>query len=188
MVIGIAAGACFAVLIVLIRTHFTKLNQLGKLLQSEIYETTDLFPKVDLDDNIIVLSYNAPIDYLNVKFFKKSMLRILRRKINDPTALEITEFELATFDPDQTGSNQTSPAVSGNKGIVLDCSGIKFVDSVGVDGIVKILQEFEKSNWNFVFSNCTDDFLRSFSSVASFEILLRSFPTVHEAVLYLKTL
>ena len=132
---GITAGVSLSLIVLIFRTSRPHVAELGKVPNSNFYRNIERFEEVIIDEDILVLRFDAQLFYANSSYF--------RDKLDELTIKKGIGLKL----------------------IILDAESINRVDSTGVEMLKERIRYYQKKEVLFYFSGVKgpvrDTFFRS---------------------------
>lgn len=151
--IGLGVGVFFSILTVVMRFYSPQLKRMGQLTDSDAYVDIENHERIRELPGIVILQFQSPLFFLNKDTFKEMIKKRMSESSNPLDTL------------------------------ILDCSGITFIDSTGVDVIVDLAKELSEGV-RVCLCSC------SFSTLSTLDKMefstkspeTRIFPSILEAV------
>nr|CAB3266195.1 solute carrier family 26 member 6-like [Phallusia mammillata] len=207
--LGLAIGVCAALLSNIVKISFPKPHELHLISNTGIYKRAGLYDKKgQLTNHVIVLSLDAPISFLNAAKLSRDMQKVCgidAVKERQKNSEQVPVHSKSDGENENSRSESSIPSSSNadvtndssdvtsvlkphqTEFIVLDCSGINFVDSVGVTELKKIIIDFERIGINILLAACSESFLQTFVATGYDEILAISYVSIDDAVQFTKS-
>ncbi|KAM8976204.1 solute carrier family 26 member 10-like [Pelodytes ibericus] len=199
--VGLAVGVVFSMMTIVCRTQRAQCSVLGRAVNTEIYRPVEQNNKCFEIPGLKILSYNSPIYYGNRDIFKEAMSRIvgltqerIRKREKALRALEngrkmsITVvdsgIENPVYNPDGSSmKTETDPDI---KSLIIDCSGVIFIDIAGARLFIQMCVECQKAGMHLLLSGCNEKVLRTLVCSGIMDHLSEQqvFVTVHDAVCF----
>ncbi|XP_043530552.1 sulfate anion transporter 1 [Chiloscyllium plagiosum] len=201
--LGLFTGVTFSLLCVIIRTQVPRAALLGQIQGSTLYEDQTEYNNLTPIPQVKIFRFEAPLYYANKDFFMDSLMR----KVELNPALEIAkqkkEESKQTKNKEAKAFNgnikQEQPVVSKRlipkvynfHTIILDCSTIQFLDTVGINTMKTVLKDYNEIGIRILLANCNPSVIDSLSRGGYFgenckEMGTQLFYSVHAAVQYAK--
>ncbi|XP_069828363.1 solute carrier family 26 member 10-like [Dendropsophus ebraccatus] len=199
--VGLAVGVVFSMMTVVCRTQRAQCSVLGRAINTEIYRPVEQNDKCFEIPGVKILSYNSPIYYGNRDIFKETMSRIvgltqekIRRREKALRAMEqgrkmtvsVVDTGIANpvYNPD--GCNIKLEQDTEIKSLIIDCSGIIFIDIAGARLFIQMCVECQKAGMHLLLAGCNAKVLRTLVSIGIMDHLSEQqvFVTVHDAACY----
>lgn len=166
--LGLLVGVMASALCVLGRTQRAQVLELGRTPTKEHYEALAAYRGLQTHPGVVVFRYAAPIYYANQSLFKRSLYR---RAGLDPVQEEARRLKFQK-------KNQAPADVAGAKkedeggaavtlvtpprpfhSLVIDCSGVLFVDSAGVTALKEVRKDYAAVGVKVVLAQCSPSVL-----------------------------
>nr|XP_033794026.1 solute carrier family 26 member 10 [Geotrypetes seraphini] len=197
---GLAVGVIFSMMTIMCRTQRVQCSVLGRATNTEIYRPILQSNKCNEIPGLKILAYNAPIYYGNRNFFKDAMSHLLgltqekiRKREKALKALEngrkmsISTVENGITNPAYLPDQANPMTDSGEeqiKTVILDCSGIIFIDMTGARLFIQMYTECQKAGMQLFLAGCNGNVLRMLTCGGLMKHLSAEhvFVTVHDAV------
>jgi SulP family sulfate permease len=156
---GIITGVGLSLIILIFRTSRPYVAVLGKVPNSNFYKNKERFEEVLIDDDILVLRFDAQLFYANASYFRDQLEQMMDKKGN---TLKL---------------------------IVLDAESINRVDSTGIEMLKERIRFCQKKGILFYFAGVKgpvrDDLFRS--GVLEIIDINHFFMRANQAVMFYKT-
>ncbi|KAM5182128.1 solute carrier family 26 member 10-like [Mantella aurantiaca] len=196
--VGLMVGVVFSMMTVVCRTQRTQCSVLGRAVNTEIYRPVDQNDKCYEIPGVKILSYNAPIYYGNRNIFKETMCQIvgltqekIRKREKALKAMEhgsnmsITVVDIGIENPVYHADgckikSETDPEI---RSLIIDCSGVIFIDIAGARLFIQMCIECQKAGMHLLLSGCNAKVLRTLVSIGIMDHLTEEqvFVTLHDA-------
>uniref|UniRef100_A0A8C4KC46 Solute carrier family 26 member 9 n=1 Tax=Dromaius novaehollandiae TaxID=8790 RepID=A0A8C4KC46_DRONO len=214
---GVAVGVGFSVLVVVFHTQFRNGSALGQVTSTDIYKNPKAYNKVHELNGIKIVTYCSPLYFANSEIFREKIIAktgvdpskvylarkkfVKRQKKGTTLSLQELQKDFESTSPTDTNNNQTTangasisyvtfstpPYVSFHT-IILDMSGVCFVDLMGTKALGKLCSSYQKIGIKVFLANVHAQVYNDISTGGVFEEggLDRShiFLTIHDAVLF----
>ncbi|XP_029450781.1 solute carrier family 26 member 10 [Rhinatrema bivittatum] len=199
---GLAVGVVFSMMTVICRTQRAQCSVLGRATNTEIYRPIKQNNKCYEIPGLKILAYNAPVYYGNRNFFKEAMSRLLgltqekirkREKalkaLQNGRKMSISTVENGIANPAYLPDQANPSTNSGEeeiKIVVIDCSGIIFIDMAGARLFIQMCTECKKAGILLFLAGCNGNVLRTLACSGLMEHLSTQqvFVTVHDAACF----
>jgi SulP family sulfate permease len=156
---GIITGVGLSLIILIFRTSRPYVAVLGKVPNSNFYKNKERFEEVLIDDDILVLRFDAQLFYANASYFRDQLEQMMDKKGN---TLKL---------------------------IVLDAESINRVDSTGIEMLKERIRFCQKKGILFYFAGVKgpvrDDLFRS--GILEIIDIKHFFMRANQAVMFYKT-
>ncbi|XP_032873086.1 sulfate transporter-like [Amblyraja radiata] len=200
--LGLFTGVTFSLLCVIVRTQVPRTALLGRKQDSTLYEDQAEYNNLSSIPQIKIFRFEAALYYCNKDYFMESLMR----KVGLNPALEMAKQKKA--ENKQKGKKKSGETFNGNINqeqpvvikelipkiynfhtIILDCSAIQFLDSVGINTMKTVLKDYNDIGITVLLANCNPSVLDSLSRGQYFgenckEMDNLFFYSVHTAVQY----
>ncbi|XP_044142035.1 solute carrier family 26 member 10-like [Bufo gargarizans] len=198
---GLAVGVVFSMMTVVCRTQRAQCSVLGRAINTEIYRPIEQNDKCFEIPGVKILSYNSPIYYGNRDIFKETMSRIvgltqekIRRREKALKAMEqgmkmsvsVVDTGIANPVYHLDGCNIKLEQDTEIKSLIIDCSGIIFIDIAGARLFIQMCVECQKAGMHLLLAGCNAKVLRTLVSIGIMDHLSEQqvFISVHDAACY----
>ncbi|XP_063808390.1 solute carrier family 26 member 10-like [Pseudophryne corroboree] len=198
---GLAVGVVFSMMTVVCRTQRAQCSVLGRAINTEIYRPVQQHDKCYEIPGVKILSYNSPIYYSNKDIFKETMSRIvgltqenIRKREKALKAMEqgrkmsITVVDTGIANPVYHADecNITTKEDTEIKSLIIDCSGVIFIDITGARLFIQMCVKCQKAGMLLLLAGCNAKVLRTLVSIGIMDHLSNQqvFVTVHDAASY----
>lgn len=200
--LGLFTGVTFSLLCVIVRTQVPRTALLGRKQDSTLYEDQAEYNNLSSIPQIKIFRFEASLYYCNKDYFMESLMR----KVGLNPALEMAKQKKA--ENKRKGKKKSGETFNGNVNqeqpvvikelipkiynfhtIILDCSTIQFLDSVGINTMKTVLKDYNDIGITVLLANCNPSVLDSLSRGQYFgenckEMDNLLFYSVHAAVQY----
>ena len=169
--LGLFISIGFIIFTIVLRQQWPKFHVLGANETRTAFASEKKYTKINgISSEIILLKFESPLHFANVSRF----LSILNPIIEGSDKLEKIQI-----------GNSTEKV---EKNIVVDCSAISFIDTMGLDAILHVYRNAEKKNIRIFFAGFCHSVLETLDQSGSLEIIDKRsiFPSVIEAVDYIR--
>ncbi|KAH9403861.1 hypothetical protein TYRP_014372 [Tyrophagus putrescentiae] len=195
--LGLIAGITIAILTLLIRLAIPKMHWLGQLATTEIYAETEAYRALDNYPGIKIVRFGSPLFYLNVEVFKDKILAAFPRLDNEqqqqkhqPVSRDAESATAAVEHRDQHSTSlKLEAAQIAHKTLIIDLSGVSFIDKPGIDTLVEVIRSLQQQSVSTSLAMCPFHLVTSLQKVGFAEKVrhadypCRLYPTIHDAVI-----
>ena len=167
---GLFISILFVIFTVVLRQQWPKFHVHGTNEAKTAFASEKKYTKINgISSQVILLKFESPLHFVNVARF----LSILNPILNESDDLE--EVKVG------------SCLEKVKKNIILDCTAISFIDTMGLDAILQSYKTAQKKNSRLIFAGFCNAVLETLEKTESFEIIDKKlvFPSVVEAVDYI---
>ncbi|XP_006011504.1 sulfate anion transporter 1 [Latimeria chalumnae] len=198
---GLLVGVVFSIMCIIARTQLPHMAILGQIQNSVFYEDTKEYENLSPIPGVKIIRFEAPLYYANKDFFLKSLYKITgvdpaweaakRKKAENskrvPTKNEKKENEVSNGSMQGDTTLQLVPKQFDFHTIILDCSSIQFLDSVGINTLKGIAKDYKEVGIRIILCCCNPSVIDSLERGNYFgthckDINTLLFYTVHNAV------
>ena len=152
---GLYIGLGCSLLLIIFQTQRPPATIIGNIKNTELYQDIKYCKEANELDGIKIIRYEANIYYANVENFAYKIMKLStlrpneivslinqkRKKINDLGAKKSDQNEIKKILENEIESILNDLTI---KDIVLDLSGVNYVDSMGCETILRLNQLFKK--------------------------------------------
>ena len=196
---GLVCGLATNLLVFVFRTVIVSPVLLGNLPASEFYVNIKDFDSVSVNSSIKIVQLSSPLFFANATKLKNFIIQQLPWSLNSeqemgcgPTLLSKLcriKNRKGELESGQTYSNKATPTSTGVQFcIILDCSCISFIDSVGSSTLCDINRVITGKNYLFFLAGASrsvrEDLVRAHGSQWK-NILYCIFPSIQDALIAL---
>ncbi|XP_069782593.1 sulfate anion transporter 1 [Narcine bancroftii] len=200
--LGLFTGVTFSILCVIVRTQVPRTALLGRMQDSTLYEDQAEYNNLLSLPQIKIFRFEAALYYANKDYFMSSLMR----KVGLNPILEMAKQKKAAnkqIEKKKVGKtfngniNQEQPVVLKElipklynfHTIILDCSTIQFLDTVGINTMKTVLKDYDEIGIRVLLANCNPSVIDSLNRGEYFgenckEMNTLLFYSVHTAVQY----
>ncbi|OZC06777.1 STAS domain protein [Onchocerca flexuosa] len=151
VMIGLVISVVFALLTLIFRSQWPRLERLAQVSISEPYfDNPKRYISVAHNPNIRMYRFESPLLFNNVERFKLSVYGAIKDWENKADAVNDLE-------------NSGNLKSSNYRYLILDCSGISYIDYMGLNMLTEIVNELENQKIIIHFAACSSKFLSFFS-------------------------
>ncbi|XP_071124796.1 chloride anion exchanger-like isoform X2 [Mytilus edulis] len=165
--IGIASSLIFSLLTVSLRTQSPSSYTLGFVGKTNQLKSVDRYDPVVTPDNVRIVQFQAPIYFANADIFVKSVVkltgidpvkaRMKQKQFNqietNISPIDVTENCDLTM---QIESKMSENFVDGVEIVILDFSGVNFVDIVGIKALKRVYTDYNSIGIQVFIASCND--------------------------------
>ncbi|XP_056320347.1 solute carrier family 26 member 6-like [Danio aesculapii] len=170
--LGLGIAIVFSLLTIVFRIQKPRSAILGHIAATDCYRDLDKYAKAIQVPGVTVFSCFNPLYYANADQTFTSLKQAVTKGIKE--------------NPEMRPPNQQG-ASSAQHGVILELSGVTFMDSVAMGSLKSVLQDFENKKILFFCAASSDGLLSQMKShglVPDLLSLSSFFPSVHHAVLH----
>ncbi|XP_027865209.1 sulfate transporter [Xiphophorus couchianus] len=178
--LGLLVGVLVSAFFVLGRTQQAQVQELGHAASREHYENVSSYHGLQTHFGVAVFRYGAPIYYANQSLFKKSLYKCANLKPvkkaqhlkfeKNKNQEDTEEIPKGMSEDKQNKESEASSSVilmldeksSRNvRSLVIDCSGILFLDTAGVNALKEVRKDYRELAVEVVLAQCNTSVLDS---------------------------
>uniref|UniRef100_A0A915PLR8 STAS domain-containing protein n=1 Tax=Setaria digitata TaxID=48799 RepID=A0A915PLR8_9BILA len=177
VMIGLIISVLFALMTLIFRSQWPRWERLVQLSATQPYfDNPKRYASAANNPNIRLYRFQSPLLFNNVQRFKLS--------IND--ALIDWETKLEAFNDSKIVENLQSQ----QRYLILDCSGISYIDCMGLNILKEVVSELKSQGITVHFGACNTSVRDSLEVAEIFETIPKScfFPTVDDAIAVISNL
>ncbi|XP_044150384.1 anion exchange transporter isoform X2 [Bufo gargarizans] len=149
--IGLLFGVVFSIAVGVLRLTRAKILRVVNMHEEYSTETEDKHSEVK------VISVGAPLVFLNAKRFHKDVLEMNRKFVTRRDSCMHTNGALLMTTPKGFYNGQFQHNGSFNTTLILDCSGVPFLDYTGVTTLTQMSQDLREYDTAVLFSGCSGE-------------------------------
>ncbi|XP_074866181.1 sulfate transporter-like [Carettochelys insculpta] len=155
--IGLLIGVCFSMLCVILRTQRPEAPLLGRVAETEMYESLSACKNLKTKPGIVVFRFEAPLYYINKEFFKSTLYK--RTGVNPAWVKAAKKKAAKQMLKEQTVNSGGSQADIVNEPlafhtIVIDCCAIQFLDTAGIHTLKEICKDYGEIGIQVLLAQC----------------------------------
>uniref|UniRef100_A0A0N5BEF8 STAS domain-containing protein n=1 Tax=Strongyloides papillosus TaxID=174720 RepID=A0A0N5BEF8_STREA len=207
---GLLISIGFALATVIIRMQWPKWHGLSRLGETEEYRDAGRYAQNERIDNVIVFRFDAPLLFINVDHFGKSIEKALKKmeEDDDEEREKRSSVDCECCPNNNNETTITSQMVNKSilekigvlsskkiddricKHLVIDCSGFTVVDYSSTTALMDLFHQFGKKNITIYFAGAKAPIRDQFEKCGFYKKVPKSFfyPTIHDAILAIKSL
>ncbi|XP_029644388.1 sulfate transporter isoform X1 [Octopus sinensis] len=163
---GLGIGIIFSVFTVVIRTQRTNLKLIGKIDESEVFRPESEYQISKQYSGIKILYYNASIYFANAEIFVKQVqetsginpekvLKRLKKERKSLIGKDENNKSNSQMDIEKRNEHNLNVSIPINY-IIVDVSGVNFVDTVGVKILKTLCADYDKIDVKVLFAGVRD--------------------------------
>ncbi|XP_011478862.1 sulfate transporter [Oryzias latipes] len=171
LLVGVLASAFF----VLGRTQRAQILELGRADTREHYEDASSYRGLQVHPKVAVFRYAAPIYYANQSLFKKCLYKRIGLDPVKEKARRV-KFSKSKHQEENGGKSNMKPEENRPEAVtlmldqessrklhslVIDCSGVLFLDTAGVNALKEVLKDYGEVGIKVVLVQCNPSVLDS---------------------------
>lgn len=198
--LGLAIGVGFSLLTVVFRTQRPYTAILGRLPGTDLYKDVSVVKNSTIEiDGIKIFRYEASLYYANREHF---VTKITSKTGVDARKLKIKQNKIKKKIEKYEKSVQSGDGESIERGkiedlrselnnnpihtIIIDCSTMGYIDSVGVSALGQVMSDYKEININVLLANCKAGIREMLQSAGFYERIDKKniFLTIHDAVIW----
>ncbi|XP_020634026.3 solute carrier family 26 member 10 [Pogona vitticeps] len=192
--LGLAVGVVFSMMTVVCRTQRAECSVLGRAADTEIYKPVQYNSKCFEIPGVKILSYQSPIYYGNRGFFRDAVIRFvgLDQELQQPKEDQNPDIrmkmDISTVEGSVSVLDKKHSPGTAVQAVILDCSGVSFVDSAGARLLIQLCTECQQAGIRMHLAACNVHVLQTLSFCGLMHHLppQQIFVTVHDAASYLQ--
>ncbi|CAJ0588414.1 unnamed protein product [Cylicocyclus nassatus] len=182
---GLIISIAFALLSVVLREQWPQFST------SKMEEV----PPQHVPDGVSLLKFESPLHFANVTLFTDKISELIasvKEEKNRATSENgQVSISLAPTTQNSSTTNVSIPALLSGRAIIVDCSAMSYVDSMGLDALKELYNDAKKNDVTLLYSGLNDTVL---NVIENDEILRNSVPktvlrpSINDALLHLSTI
>ncbi|XP_078509094.1 sulfate transporter [Lissotriton helveticus] len=169
---GLLIGVCFSMLCVILRSQLPTSSLLGRVEQSEIFESLSVYRNLNVIPGVHVFRFEAPIYYVNKQAFKSTLYKLTR--VN-PVLVKAAEKK-AEKQRQKREKVEGSAHFNGKQAevslqlvkeplsfhtLVIDCSAVQFIDTGGINTMKEVFKDYKEIGIRVLLAQCNASVLES---------------------------
>ncbi|XP_053226892.1 solute carrier family 26 member 10-like [Podarcis raffonei] len=187
--LGLAVGVVFSMMTVVCRTQRAECSVLGRAGDTEIYKPVKHNSKCFEIPGVKIISYQAPIYYGNRSFFRDTLSQLVglnregEKHEDQAPGIEL-KMDISTVESNVSVLDKKPGSGVSVQAVILDCSGVSFVDAAGAHLLIQVCVECQKAGMQIHLASCNAGVLQTLRSCGLLHHLppQQIFVTVHDAV------
>ncbi|XP_042304967.1 solute carrier family 26 member 10-like isoform X2 [Sceloporus undulatus] len=191
--LGLGVGIVFSMMTVVCRTQRAECSVLGRAADTEIYKPVKYNSKCFEIPGVKILSYQAPIYYGNRSFFRDTLSQLVGldhslKQYEDQGPNNKIKMDISTVESSVSVLDKKQNSSISVQAVILDFSGVSFVDSAGARLLIQVCVECQKAGVQMHLAACNANVLQTLSFCGLMHHLppQQIFVTVHDAASYLQ--
>uniref|UniRef100_A0A1I8HRN2 STAS domain-containing protein n=1 Tax=Macrostomum lignano TaxID=282301 RepID=A0A1I8HRN2_9PLAT len=202
---GLMLGFAYSLLTVVCRTQSPSTSILGRLPTTDIYKDVRFYPSAAQVPGVVVFRFDGALYFASVDNFRYRLVKLTgfdpklaeaqqieQEAQHRQQQLELSPQSLAA--DDEAGSNSAAPSDTASSSshqtnqstrlhhIVVECSGINYIDSVGASFLRVLIADYQRVGVSILFACCKHQFRRMLER-SEFADKYSVYVSVHDAVL-----
>ncbi|XP_069018778.1 sulfate anion transporter 1 isoform X1 [Embiotoca jacksoni] len=198
--LGLLFGVVFSMICIIFKTQNPNVSLLGRVKDTDLYEDMEEYENLMSPPRVQIFRFQAPLYYANKDSFLKSLYKAVGvepfLELTKRTKAEKKAKEMFTKQAKANGEKTNSDVVVGLiqrelefHTIVLDCSGIPFIDSTGMATFKGLVKEYKEISVSLLLASCNTSVIDILQKGQFFgkndkDMSSLLFHTVHAAVLH----
>lgn len=169
---GLFISLGFVILTVPLRQQWPRFYICGTNETKTVLASRQIYHKLEqASKNANVLKFESPLYFANITKFIDTLYPILEGSIYDIDEEMGVEME----------------EIKKQKSIILDCSAMTYIDSMGLEAIIQIYEYSQQKNIRLIFAGFLEDVVNTLGKTEGFSIINDNcvFPSVLEAIKFL---
>ncbi|VDI69090.1 solute carrier family 26 (sulfate anion transporter), member 2 [Mytilus galloprovincialis] len=165
--IGIASSLIFSLLTVSLRTQSPSSYTLGFVGKTNQLKSVDRYDPVVAPDNVRIVQFQAPIYFANADIFVRSVVKLTgidlvkaRKKQKQFNQIETNISPIDVIEncdlTMQIESKMSEKFVDGVEIVILDFSGVNFIDIVGIKALKRVYTDYNSIGIEVFIASCND--------------------------------
>ncbi|XP_072007618.1 anion exchange transporter isoform X1 [Engystomops pustulosus] len=146
---GLLFGVLFSIAVALLRLTRAKIMHVTYMHEELSAVTEDNFPEIK------IISIGTPLFFLNAKRFHKHILEMARKFVTRSGSCMHKNGALLMSMPQGVHSGKFLEDSSSSMTLIMDCSGLPFLDYTGVITLLQISQDLREYDIEVLFSGCS---------------------------------
>ncbi|XP_053573064.1 sulfate transporter [Bombina bombina] len=163
--LGLLIGIAFSMLCVIVRSQMPVSTLLGRVDNTEVYESINAYEHLITTQGIKVFRFEAPLYYVNKQSFKSSLYKNIgvnpltvaaaerkksKRKLKLQQEENIKDINNTQVELLQKTYKEQKPVHT----VVLDCGGIQFIDTAGMITLKEVLKDYKDIAVRVLLAQC----------------------------------
>ncbi|XP_067683915.1 prestin-like isoform X1 [Haliotis asinina] len=203
--LGLGVGVGFALLTVIVRSQRPYACLMGHVPGTDLYRDIKAYKAATEISGIKIYRFDSALFFANTEHFKQTVYKlaadpkVLKKNIKKAKKLQRKQADSETQIVKETTNNSTdvhlrisseNVSESPMRGsevhtVIIDCSTMSYVDSVGVKVMGQVINELKDVNVSVLLAHCKVDVREMFEKTGFFKTNDKEqvFVTVHDAVL-----
>uniref|UniRef100_A0A1B6D6T1 STAS domain-containing protein n=2 Tax=Clastoptera arizonana TaxID=38151 RepID=A0A1B6D6T1_9HEMI len=172
---GLLVGIVLSNLVLCFKGVRPKVYKLARLPNTEMYVDALRYAKVERIDKVCIVRFGGSLNFTNQDYIKNELYKLVGINPKEETLLNTLTAKVAPVE------SQTDKL----EFIVIDLSGVLFVDSPGAQGLQSFAREFSEISVQVLLAETPESVYDMFIKCKILnDNLFTLFPTLHDAVLY----
>uniref|UniRef100_A0A0N4ZZY9 STAS domain-containing protein n=1 Tax=Parastrongyloides trichosuri TaxID=131310 RepID=A0A0N4ZZY9_PARTI len=187
--LGLIVSLGFVVLTIVIREQIINVTELGSDGSGIYFKPIDTYNKLEVaKENLSIFKFEYPLHFANTPSFIEKMIEkfeeINKKKINMfPIDISINNVEINS---NKSDSYRSEKGITLSYFVILDCSSISYIDTMGIDGLKKIEEEGKNYDIKVLFCNFNDEIISLLDKIDENIINKKNiFPSIQDALIFI---
>uniref|UniRef100_A0A0N4ZNV7 STAS domain-containing protein n=1 Tax=Parastrongyloides trichosuri TaxID=131310 RepID=A0A0N4ZNV7_PARTI len=185
--LGLAISLGFILLTVVMQEQFPKIVELGCNENKTYFKSIENYKNLNkIQDNVTILRFDSPLHFANTSRFNDKINEIYTRYGIQLNSMKIIRNNDLSSDDKNLNKGLIEKEI--NHFVILDCSSIPYIDSMGLDSLKKAEKEGKTLGIEFFLVNINENIICLFEKCKVDEIPNKNnvFPTVPDALEYIQ--
>uniref|UniRef100_A0A0K0FZM6 FI18412p1 (inferred by orthology to a D. melanogaster protein) n=1 Tax=Strongyloides venezuelensis TaxID=75913 RepID=A0A0K0FZM6_STRVS len=182
---GLAVSLGFILLTVVMQEQFPSMVELGSNENRKYFRSIENYTNLSkINDNITILKFESPLHFANASRFTEKVGEIYAQYNGMLSSMKIIKSDEGLNSKEDEILNKKLLKKENKYFIILDCSSISYLDSMGLDVLKKAESECKSVNVEFYLTNVNENILQMFERCKENEVPKKDnvFPTVNDAL------
>ncbi|WKY05211.1 hypothetical protein Q1695_005883 [Nippostrongylus brasiliensis] len=196
VVSGLVIAIVFALFTTVVRLQWPNWHVLGNLIGSNDYRDIERYHQIRIVKNVSVVRFDAPLLFTNVERFRE-MVEAVVRDWDHPACNSHLETNDETIDVDECedtarltkkSAERDPPSGRVSKFLIIDCSGMVYIDMMGVACLKEIYVDLKDKEVDVQFAAPKAPVRELFETSGLYGFVNKAnfYPTVHDAMFFVQ--
>uniref|UniRef100_A0A0K0E3F1 STAS domain-containing protein n=1 Tax=Strongyloides stercoralis TaxID=6248 RepID=A0A0K0E3F1_STRER len=183
---GLAISLGFILLTIVVQEQFPQMVELGSNENRKYFKSIENYSNLKrIQDNVTILKFESPLHFANASRFTDKISEAYKQFSKNLSSMKIIKNN-ENHNKDEDLDKDLF--VKEKNFIILDCSSISYLDSMGLDALKKAENESNLLDIEFYLSNINENIITLFEKCKENEVPKKGniFPTVNDALEYIE--
>ncbi|CEF67582.1 FI18412p1 [Strongyloides ratti] len=188
---GLAVSLGFILLTVVMQEQFPQMIELGSSENRKYFRSIDNYSNLSkIKDNVTILKFESPLHFANSSRFVDKVCEVYTQFDNHLSSMKIIKSNEKLDEKLDENEEPIKECLNKDKKnfIILDCSSISYLDTMGLDALKKVEIESNLLRIEFYLTNLNENIITLFDKCNENEVPKKNniFPTVNDALEYIE--
>ncbi|KAK0415470.1 hypothetical protein QR680_011958 [Steinernema hermaphroditum] len=189
---GLAISVVFVLITIVLREQWPKMYNLAMTPNKTIFKSASAYKGLmKLPENLEILKFDSPLHFVNVTKFIEQVGEMMNSDaiidvvVDSNKRASTVSVELTAHGDNYKPLAQNDERVAPQKTLIIDCTSIAYVDTMGVEAFKEVYNDSKKLNVLLLFADMNESVYETLLNVSFVPETIpkdRFYPTVEEAL------